>query len=129
MEEMMFMRLFGGGMFGSAIDTSAVLAFFVVGVVYMLIPVLGYQTERPRGFLVSLYVLILYGAISLVQLLAQWVLILGGNGGPGILGGRELFGHVLMLFSAAKIMVFLMAMMAFVSGLRGLRIYRLPPDA
>jgi hypothetical protein len=34
-----------------------------------------------------------------------------------------------MLISAAKIMVFLMAMMAFVSGLRGLRIYRLPPDA
>src|SRR6187549_3588254 len=115
MEEMMFMRLFGGGMFGSAIDTSAVLAFFVVGVVYLLIPVLGYQTERPRGFLFSLYVLILYGAISLVQLLAQWVLILGGNGGPGILGGRELFGHVLMLFSAAKILVFLMAMMTFVS--------------
>jgi hypothetical protein len=128
MEEMMFMRLFGSGLFGSAIDTTAVLAFLVIGVVYLLIPVLGYQTERPAGFLISLYVLILYGAISFVQLLAHWMLMLG-NGGPAFLGGREIFDHVLMLFSAIKIIVFLVAMLAFVGGLRGLRIYRLPPDA
>jgi hypothetical protein len=129
MDDMMvMMRMLGGGWFGSAIDMSGLIAFLVFGVVYLLIPVLGYQTERPAGFALALYAMIAFIAISLVQLLAQWVLILD-QGGAGMFGRGESLVHILMLFAILKIVVFLVAMLAFVSGLRRLKIYHLPPDA
>jgi hypothetical protein len=128
-EMMMRMMMFGGagGMFGSGIDLSALIAFLVFGVVYLLVPVLGYQTERPRGFIVSLYALIAYGGISLLQLI--FVLMMQFNRAPmRALGGNEIFSVAAMIFPAVKLIVFLIAMLEFVRGLRGLRMYRLPPD-
>jgi hypothetical protein len=128
-EVMMRMMMFGGagGMFGTGIDMSAIIAFLVIGVVYLLVPVLGYQTERPPGFAIALYTLIAYGGISLLQMLFWWVMLLD-RGNMRALGGQDLMGHVVMLFSAVKLVVFLIAMLSFVRGLRGLRMYRLPPD-
>jgi hypothetical protein len=127
MEEMMFLRMMSSGWFSSGIDLSALIAFLVVGVVYLLIPVLGYQTERPAGFMWALYLFILYAAVTLVQQLVQWVEMLGGNGGG--MFSRDVMVHFMMLFVLLKSIVFIAAMLAFVAGLRGLRIYHLPPDA
>lgn len=127
MDEMFRMLMFGGGMFGSGIDLSALIAFLVFGVVYLLVPVLGYQTERPRGFVVSLYALIAYGGVSLLQLIFNLVMMF--NRGPmrGF-GGDEVMTMITLTFPVIKLIVFLIAMLEFVRGLRGLRLYRLPPD-
>lgn len=130
MDEFFRIMMFGGagGMFGAGIDMSAILAFLVIGVVYLLVPVLGYQTERPPGFAIALYTLIAYGGVSLLQMLFWWMTLLNGGGGMGGFGGRDIMAHVVMLFNVVKLIVFLLAMLAFVRGLSGLRMYRLPPD-
>src|SRR5438128_6860880 len=68
MDEMMTLRLFGG-MFGGAIDWAAVLLFLGVGVVYFLAPVLGYHPDRRGTLAGSLYVLVGYAGLSVIQLL------------------------------------------------------------
>jgi hypothetical protein len=45
MDELMMLRLFGGG-FGSGVDLAAVLAFVVFAVVAFLSPVVGYEPRR-----------------------------------------------------------------------------------
>ena len=65
MEELMFMRMFGG--FGQAFDLTALIAFIAYGIVYLLVPVLGYEQYRPTALLTAMYLLVAYGAVSLLQ--------------------------------------------------------------
>ncbi len=123
MDEMMWLRLFGGGGFGSGIDLAAVLAFVVFGVVAFLAPVIGYEPRRSAGIPASLFLLAGYVAVSVIQLLVQWTQLLDGSG-RGFGRGQDMGIHILMGFAMLKMMLFLAAMLAFAIGVLSLRIRR-----
>jgi hypothetical protein len=120
MDELMWMRLYPGG-FGSGIDWAAVFSFFTIAVVYLLIPVLGYPPERRGMIAASLYLLIGYAALSLLQfgMIYLQLLELSSRG-----GGREPSMLSLFVFTILKMLVFLLAMVLFVVGLQALRLRR-----
>jgi len=125
MNELITLALTG---FGSGIDLTALIAFLGFAIVYFLAPVVGYQPYRPPGLTLALYALIFYVGIALLQLLVQAVFLMGGvrpGGGrpPGMAGmlGNEFGPYLLLVFAIVKVVLFLIAMIAFVSGLRGLR--------
>lgn len=128
MEEMMMFRLMGGGFFGSVIDLTALIAFLTIAVLYMIAPALGYQEERRGGLLTALYLLFFYGALSLIQLLTQWAMMLDGSLGPGLFGrpgpggGSGAGIHLVMVFTLLKFVLFLAALLVFISGLKSLRL-------
>jgi len=133
MNELMMLGLTGG--FGSGIDISALIAFLGFGIVYFLAPVVGYQPYRPGGLTLALYALIFYVGVALLQLVLQWVFLMSGMGGgrPGgmggaMFGGNEFGVYIMMLFAVVKLVLFLIAMTAFVSGLRGLRLQHRGPE-
>jgi hypothetical protein len=131
MEEMMWLRMLGGGFGSSGIDIAAVIAFVAFAVIYLLVPVLGYQAERRGGMLAALYLLVAYVGLSLVQLLAQLAPLFGRpNRGFGGGGGHDDLGLLAaFVFAFLKMVVFLVAMAAFVTGLRSTRLRPPPPDA
>jgi hypothetical protein len=118
-EEMMRWQMFGGG-FTAAIDLPALLAFIAFAVMYLLVPVLGYQAQRRAGMAAALYLLIGYMGLALVQFLAQVLQMLDRTRALG-LGHGEGAVFVLFVFAFLKMVVFLLAMLAFVTGLRSLR--------
>jgi hypothetical protein len=122
-DEMMWLRLFGGG-FGSGVDLAAVLAFVVFGVVAFLSPVIGYEPRRSAGIPASLFLLTGYVAVSVIQLLVQWTQLLDGRGGGFGRGGGEMGIHLLIGFAILKMLLFLAAMLAFAIGVLNLRIRR-----
>lgn len=126
MNELMMLGLTG---LGSGIDLSALIAFLGFAIVYFLAPVVGYQPYRPAGLSVALYALIVYVGVALLQLVVQYVLLLisrpGGRPGAfggGMPGGNEFSGYLLLAFAVVKIVLFLIAMISFVAGLRNLRL-------
>src|SRR5215207_9022286 len=105
MDELMWLRMFGGG-FGSGMDLSALLAFVAFGVVSFLAPVVGYRPGRSGGVTASLYLLIGYVGVSVIQLIAQWAQLLDGTGGRPL--GRDGMGvHILLAFALLKLVLFL----------------------
>ena len=125
MNELMMLGL--TGMSGFGIDISALIAFIAFAAVYLLAPVIGYEPHRPTGLTLALYALIVYAGVTLIQLAVTWVQLLdgprpGGFGGGGMFGRSEFGIHLMFLFGFVKIVLFLIAMIAFVAGLRGLRL-------
>ncbi|GEM_PF-7086938 len=125
MNELMMLGLGGG--FGSGIDITAMIAFLAFAAVYFLAPVIGYEPHRPTGLTLALYALIVYAGVALIQLIVQWLLMMdgprpGGFGGGGMFARNEFGVHFLLLFSFVKVLLFLIAMISFVAGLRGLRL-------
>lgn len=119
-----FMMLGLGG-FGSGIDIAALIAFLAFAAVYFLAPVVGYEPYRPTGLTLALYAMIVYAGVALIQLVVQWLLMMDGprpGFGGGMFGRNEFGIHFLMLFAFVKILLFLIAMIAFVAGLRNLRL-------
>src|SRR5207302_3141301 len=118
--------LLAGG-FGSGMDVTALVAFIAFAAVYLIAPTIGYTPERPAGLIASLYVLIGYAGLSLFQLFVQWIQVLdhtGGGGFPGVARQGESGLHFVFAFAALKMALFLVAMVAFVTGLRSLRLRR-----
>jgi hypothetical protein len=119
MEEMMWLRLFGGG-FGSGVDLAAVLAFVAFAVVAFLAPVLGYRPWRSGGVMASLYLLVGYVGASVLQLVVQWAQLLDRKGNMQF--GREQTDlHLLLAFALLKLVLFLAAMLSFAIGLGNFR--------
>jgi len=118
----MNMRL--GGNLGSAFDMTAIVAFIAFAVIYFLVPVVGYHPQRPAALTASLYILIAYGGLSVVHALLMWVQLFeqpqGFRGGGRLDSGAQVF----FMIAGLKMIVFVAALFAFVSGLRGL--YRQP---
>jgi hypothetical protein len=112
-QETLWLQLFGGG--GSGFDLPALIAFIAFAVIYLITPVVGYREQRPAGMAAALYLLIGYGGLSLVQLLAQWPKL-------GVPGRGEGAIHLLFVFTVLKLGAFLAALIAFVTGLRSLRL-------
>lgn len=125
MEEMMMLRLFGGS-FGSGIDWVAVLAFLVIAVVYWLTPILGCRFHRAGAIAASLYLLIGYAGVSLLQFIVQFFQILDRSGGRMGMGRDEASLHLFFGFAFLKTLLFVIALVMFVLGLQSLRIRR--PD-
>jgi cyanate permease len=109
------MRMFGGG--GSAMDLTAVLTFIAFSIVYLLVPLIGGHNRRPMALLTSLYMLIGYGGVSLIQTLVMWMQSLDRNG-----FGRGEGMHLYFGFTVLKMALFLIAMVVFVNGLRAVRL-------
>ncbi len=79
-DELMMLRLTGG----LGLDVPALLAFIAFGVVYLIAPAITHTRERPFWMAAALYLLVLYAALSLFQLILQWFQLLDG-GNPGVL--------------------------------------------
>jgi hypothetical protein len=119
MEELLGLRMFAGG-FGGGIDVTALIAFLAFAAFYLAVPLLGYGPERPAALAASLYLMIGYAGLSLMQLLLTWIQVVDGNLNVGQFG-RTPFAHFQLLLGGVKQAVFLIAMITFVSGLRSLR--------
>ena len=134
-DEMNLLRLqLSGGLDGS-MDLLALIAFLAFAAAYLLLPALGYGEERPSGFTSALYMLIGYAGLSLIQRLAQLGLftMLDSNRFNG--RGEPAAVLAMFIFPILKTGVFLLSMIVFVSGLRGLNqqrppqeFFREPPD-
>lgn len=121
MDDMMWLRMFGGGL-GTNVDLTVMLAFVAFGVVSFLAPVVGYRSGRSVGVTTSLFLLVGYVGVSVVQLIVEWLQLFantrGGRMGPGENG----FG-ILFPFALAKMALFFAAMLSFAIGVGQ---YRLP---
>jgi len=126
MDEQILLRLLAGG-FGSGMDMTALIAFIAFAAVYVIAPTIGYTSERPAGLIASLYILIGYGGLSLFQLFVQWLQVLdhaGVGAFPAPARHGEFSLHFFFIFAALKMTLFLVAMVAFATGLRSLRLRR-----
>jgi hypothetical protein len=117
MDELMWLRLFGGTL-GGGIDWAAVLLFLGIAAVYFVAPTLGYSPYRRGAIGASLYLLVGYAAMSLFQLAMQYLQVLDKTG-----QGRETSGiHILFVFALLKTLLFVIAMLMFAIGLQSLRL-------
>jgi hypothetical protein len=123
MDELMMLRLFGGG-FGSGVDLAAVLAFVVFAVVAFLSPVIGYEPRRSTAIPASLFLLVGYVAVSVIQLILQWTQLLDGSGRGFGRGGGDMGVHLLVGFAVFKMLLFVAAMLTFAIGVLSLRVRR-----
>lgn len=126
MNELMWLQMFGqfaGG--GSGIDVAAIIAFVTFAVLYFLAPVVGYREERPVGMLTAMYLMAATVGVLVVQMIVNWSQMLSESGGPFRPGrpgsSAELMTHAMFAFALVKLCLFLVAMLAFINGLRSLR--------
>jgi hypothetical protein len=117
--EEMFRFMFFGGSFGSALDWVSVFSFFVIGVVYLVVPVIGYRTDRRGLLIVSLYLLIAYAGLTLLQTLILYVETAGSSSHPG---RRDLGESIFLPLLLLKMTLFVVSMLLFVLGLQSLRL-------
>jgi hypothetical protein len=115
----MWLRMPGVG-FGSAIDWAAVFAFFAVGTTYYLAPVLGYAPERRGTLGTSLYLLLAYAGLSVLQFGILYLQMLDKAGRKP----DELVMLAMMGFGILKLLFFFLALLLYVLGLQSLRLNR-----
>jgi hypothetical protein len=119
MDEFLWLRMLGGG-FAPVIDLPALIAFIAFAVIYLILPVLGFPQKSPKELVASLYLLVGYAAISLVQMLTYWIYLNAGRAPPG---ARSMAGsNVLLLLSFTKMTLFVLALLAFAWGLHSVRL-------
>jgi hypothetical protein len=122
MDEFTWMRLVGG-MASGGIEWMAVLLFVAVAVLYFLAPVLGYRADRRGALGASLYLLVGYAGLALMQLFVQYLQVLD-KPTPGLgRGSGESGVHILFAFAILKLLVFIIAMAMAAVGLQSLRFH------
>lgn len=111
----------------SGFDIVVLITFCLVSILYVLIPVIGYRHEPPHSLVISLYLLISIGCLSLLHMIVSWVAmpdLSGGRSvGPDTLTTIRLVGYA---FAIVKSLAFIFALISFVSGIRSLRL-QVPP--
>jgi|SRR5262245_22453769 len=117
--EFMFSGLFGG-LFGGAIDTAAMLLFVCVGVLFFLAPVLGYRSDRRGALAASMYLLVTYAAVALIQMFIMYLQVFDRTSRSGVDPDRST-GHIFFIFAIIKLLLFVISMAMFIGGLQGLR--------
>jgi hypothetical protein len=119
MDELFLLRMTGG--LSTGLDMPALVAFIAFAAVYFLTPAVTHSRERPAALAIALYLLIGYGTLSLAQLVLTWA-EMGNAGGFGMAPGRgPMAAQMHIAFGALKMIVFLLALLAFVVGLQSLR--------
>ena len=124
MDEFTWLRLFGAGL-GGGVDWAAVFAFVAAAVFYFLAPVIGYRIDRRGPLAVSMYLLIAYAGLALIQVFVQYTATLD-HGAPSMRGESGL--HLFFAFVMLKMIAFIAAMILLVVGLQALRL-RIPTEA
>jgi len=100
---------------GSTLDFVVVFSFIAYGIVYFLAPALGYPAERRGILLLSLYALLAYGVLVLLQLIIAYILYLSeSTGSRGAI-------NISYLLAILKLILFLASQAAFVFGLQSLK--------
>jgi predicted membrane channel-forming protein YqfA (hemolysin III family) len=109
-------------LYAGPMEWVAIFLFVAIAVLYCLAPALGYRPERRGALAASLYLLVGYGAVTLVQFLLMYLQLLSRSSGDAT-------GHMFFLFQMLKVLLFLVAMILFAVGLQALR-YRgsSPPE-
>jgi hypothetical protein len=132
MDDMIGLR-FLSTLVGGGIDWTVLIAFLVFSLVAFLSPVVGYESKRPLGISVSLFLLIAYMLIALFQYIIMWMWFYDQSGGnnlrPGRSGGPDSSPSAYFGFSVVKLVVFVAAMMTFTAGVLSLRIRKPKPFA
>ena len=131
--EVIWLRLSFSG-FGSGFDWIAVVAFIAFGIVYVIAPVIGYESGRRGSLVIAMYALIGYAAVTLLQMMMQWLQIIeivrpgdfGRGVGPLGEGPGQLDLKLMFTFNVMRMVLFVLAMIAFMLGVRFLRL-RPPP--
>jgi hypothetical protein len=100
------------------LDLFVILSFIAFALVYFLAPVLGYPAERRGTILISLYLLLGYGLLDLLQLAIEYLLFLSNSNGDRSVRSAIHFGFIFGIF---KLVLFLGAQGAFIFGLQQLR--------
>src|SRR5262245_55202420 len=123
MDDFTWLRLLGG-LTGGGIDLVAIVAFVAAAVLYFLAPVVGYRPDRRGALAISMYLLVGYAGLALMQVFIQYTAFLdkgtGGNVTRGDTGLHVLFGFVML-----KMIAFIASMILLVVGLQSLRL-RIP---
>ncbi len=100
---------------GSTLDFVIIFCFIAYAVIYFLAPVLGYPADRRGLILMSLYALLAYGIVVLLQLIIAYILYLSeSNNSRGAI-------NITYLFAILKFLLFLASMAAFTFGLQSLK--------
>src|SRR6187200_396831 len=94
--ELMFGGLFGG-LFGGAVDTAAMLLFVCAGVLFFLAPILGYRSDRRGALSASLYLLVTYAAVALIQMFVIYLQFMDRSSSRGG-SSSESSGHIIFIF-------------------------------
>jgi hypothetical protein len=103
----------------SGVEWFVVFSFVAFGIVYFLAPVLGYDGQH-RGMLsFSLYLLLGYGVLALVQVVIAYLIYLGSSNSSTTAAKAAV--HLATIFAILKLIVFLAAQGCFILGIQGLR--------
>jgi hypothetical protein len=113
----------GGGLLFGAVDGVAVFTFFAVAATYFLAPVLGYEPQRRGPIGTSLYLLLAYAGLSVLQVAFLFVQMIEKGGRMGG-GGGELTVLAFFAFAILKLLLFFLALLLYVMGLQSLRLRR-----
>lgn len=128
-EDRDLLRLQLTGILDNGLDLMAFVFFLAFAATYIVVPRLGYEEERPVGLASSLFLLIGYACLLVLQRLALLYLLFMNRLGGNRLGTAEFFTELLMaVFPLIKMAIFVFAMLSFLNGIRGLTTRRRPPD-
>lgn len=120
MDELLYRM--GSNAIGSGLDWIVAFSFVAFALVYFLAPVLGYDGSRRGLISASLYVLLGYGVVLLLQVIVSYLMFISRSNNNNNFGGPGTApAHFNFLFSIVKIVVYLGAQGCFIFGLQSLR--------
>ena len=124
--------------FGSPFDVIALVIFIVIAAIYVLVPVIGYESRRRGAIMFALFALLGIAGVGLAQMLLQWLLIAEVIQEPDAFknaprpfqaeGPGRLSLLLLVSFAMMKMFLLFAALVCLVVGLQQLR-WRPPGSA
>jgi len=106
----------------TTLEYVVVISLIAFAMVYFLAPVLGYDGTSRGMIAISLYALLGYGLIVLLQLLINYLIYVANSSGNGMSqGSAKTMTHLGFIFGILKMLLFLGAEGCFIFGLQSLR--------
>ncbi|HVT82767.1 MAG TPA: hypothetical protein VHM90_19170 [Phycisphaerae bacterium] len=118
-----YMYRVGAAASSATLEYFVVISFIAFALVYFLAPVLGYDGQSRGMILTSMYILLGYGALVLLQMLINYLVYLANtnNVGGGMNNPSRAAAHFGFIFGILKMLLFVGAEGCFVFGLQSLR--------
>jgi hypothetical protein len=88
---------------GLSLEWIAVFSFIAFAVIYFLAPVLGYAGEHRGMLLVSLYALLGYGLLALLQIILLYLIYLGSSNNMN--SAPRLMSNLNTIFAILKLLL------------------------